>query len=289
MAPPMHPPPYQSPQSQNSSTVIIDADEFSDDEGTEVAEDGDCEVVETSRVQVRTSHPRNVSHSHVFQFLPSHDVLQDHWRRNGPPRSTQLVRTPSVYPITVPVQAQNSAKRTPAPLTPRQPDPVQTTQAPVEKASPQQTSTQLAVSRSAARLAPSPTAPLTVPPVPQMTPLALVSPQINNPPQRSSYPPAWQDLIDHSCTYILHDMLFSHPFPSGVDGQKWAREAVSAAFSSYGQTYHGIFLDKQSCTSLFPHLSISLTLQTVDEHQSNIVNLVSTATVYLFPILTIPL
>jgi len=209
-------------------------------------------------------------------------VLQDHWQRNGPPQASRLARTPSVYPIPVQparqVQSNQpiSAKRTPSSSTPSQPNPKQSTRAPAEMAPPQQMPTQVTTIHSVPA---QPDPPLTVSPVPS-APLALAPPQVNQSLPRSSYPSAWQDLIDHAGTYILHDMLFSHPFPSGVDGQKWAREAVSAVFASYGHTY-SIYLDRQSCESLVARILLSLTFQTVDQHRSNIVNLVSIADIYI--------
>ena len=75
-------------------------------------------------------------------------------------------------------------------------------------------------------------------------------------------------------------MIFSHPFPAATDGQKWAREALSAAFASYNREY-GITLDKKSCKFNFPQQSHPLIRPTVDEHRSNILGLVSTRPFYL--------
>jgi len=54
MVPPIsHPPPYQHPVPRDSSVVIIDADDFSDGEGTEVGDDNDCEAAdESTSIQV---------------------------------------------------------------------------------------------------------------------------------------------------------------------------------------------------------------------------------------------
>ena len=136
-------------------------------------------------------------------------------------------------------------------------------------------------------LAPVPAVLPPVLPVPPATPMVLPSLQLNQSAPRSSYPSAWQDLIDHSCLFLLHDMLFSHPFPSGFDGQKWAREAVSSAFFSYSRAF-GIDLDKKSCESTVVSTIISLILPTVDEHRSNIVNLVSALHIFILYILTTP-
>ena len=52
-APPYQAPPYQAPPSRNpSAVVVIDADDFSDGEGTEVGEDNDGEGDEPNAVQV---------------------------------------------------------------------------------------------------------------------------------------------------------------------------------------------------------------------------------------------
>ena len=86
-------------------------------------------------------------------------------------------------------------------------------------------------------------------PAPLVIALTLPTPEPNQLPLLySSYPQPWQDLIDYTCTYILHDMLFSHPFPAGTEGQKWVRKAISAAFVSYNRKYD-TFLDKRSCKS----------------------------------------
>lgn len=81
------------------------------------------------------------------------------------------------------------------------------------------------------------------PPVPLVVPAA---PEDNPSPSQGWYPPAWQRFIDHVTTYLLHDFLFYHPFPVGHEGQKWAREAASAAFISYNCS-EDITLDANSC------------------------------------------
>ena len=233
-----------------------------------------------------------------MQFADSRDILQDHWRRNGPPPPpSRLARTSSVYPI--PAQPAErvqsiqpiSVQHVPAPQTYTQSTPVQSIQAPAEPAPTRRAPQQSIIIHSApAQPVPPSTIPLTapaqpdppseislpVPPVPSMNPLTLPTPQANQPfLTRSAYPPAWQDLIDHSCTYLLHDMVFAHPFPSGADGQTWTREAVSAAFISYSDIY-GIVLDKRSCEFAVASMMFPLILRIiVNEHRSNIVTIVS--------------
>ena len=65
-------------------------------------------------------------------------------------------------------------------------------------------------------------------------------------PLRGWYPAAWQRFIEFSCTHLLHDLLYAHPFPAGPEGQKWAREAASTAFISFNR-YKDVLLDKESC------------------------------------------
>ena len=93
-------------------------------------------------------------------------------------------------------------------------------------------------------------APLSIPQMmdqdlPVVTP-ALPPFDMNKPMPQRSYPPEWRDFTNHRCLYILHDMMFSFPFPTGTDGYTWARKAVSCAAASYRDVYH-MELDRQSC------------------------------------------
>ena len=171
----------------------------------------------------------------------------------GPPAPTQSTpaRTTTVQPVparTTPVQP---APMRPGPVQPVhkratsiQPVPIRAT--PVQPVPIRATPIQ-PVHEWATPIRPHPpqeVQPMAAPVIPLVLPPA----QIDQHLPRSSYPPAWQDLIDHACIYILHDMIFSHPFPSAAEGQKWAREALSAAFVSYKREYD-ITLDKKSCKS----------------------------------------
>ena len=91
--------------------------------------------------------------------------------------------------------------------------------------------------------------PPTVAPTQPRVPLTLPALQADGPPPLQGwYPPAWQRFIEFVVTHLLHDMLFSHPFPAGPEGQKWAREAASVAFITYNRN-EDILLDKESCKS----------------------------------------
>lgn len=205
-----------------------------------------------------------------FQFLPPQDVLQGHWQRNGLPTPTRLAppsarQAQRIQPTPVqriqpaPVQYVPSA---PIPPVPTQSTPMRTTttqQAPVRT-----TPTKPAPVRpDPIQLYPAPTIPPVVASTPPTVPLTLPALGSNEMPSQSYYPSAWQDLINHASTYILHDMIFSHPFPPAIEGQKWAREALSAAFVSYNRKYD-ITLDKRSCKFTRNYLHADITTNIPD-------------------------
>ena len=70
---------------------------------------------------------------------------------------------------------------------------------------------------------------------------------------RREYPPCWQGFIDHAQQYFLSSMIYSHPFPSGLQFDLWASETIATAFISYPDhsSATGTYC-KKSCKSHSP-------------------------------------
>jgi hypothetical protein len=145
-----------------------------------------------------------------YQFNPSQDVLRDHWRRNGQPASTESLVPSNPVPVLLPCTQPAVARPRPTPAKKRtaQPPPVEEYPEPVAL------------------------------PPPDLTQPALT---------QGDYPRVWRSFITHAEFYILRDMAYANPFPSGTEIM--VREAVSTAMKSWNVLFPGEPLCFQSCKS----------------------------------------
>ena len=217
----------------------------------------------------------------IFQFHPPQDVLQNHWHHNGPPPRTQLQPPPSTRPA-YPPSTQRVQHIQPTIVRPAQPAPVQPVQTPLQ-------------SLSVSQMVPTPPAPVnpaipnqiattppTTTPIPPTVQCTYSAP-ISVPPlvkgvsfPWNDYPKAWQDLIDLTTSFILYDMIFSHPFIPGFPGQLRNREAIAWAHAMFNYEFTSVPLCPRSCESCYSLTAFFMLISiAVDEHRENIVKLVS--------------
>ena len=173
-----------------------------------------------------------------IQFFPSHNVLHDHWSRNGPPAPTQPMGPLSTHC---------------GPLAPTSP-----------------------TLQVVTRPRPKPTLKRVVPltPVQEVDPVMLPPPDLSQPSLgQNGYPRVWRLFITHAEYYILRDMIFTHPFPSATE--VWVGEAVSTAFKSWSFISPDP-LCFNSCTSNhLPRPNHTHLHTPVNAHRPNLISLVS--------------
>ena len=94
------------------------------------------------------------------------------------------------------------------------------------------------------------------------------------PPGQNGYPPCWRKFINHAEYYILHDMVFSHPFPNS--GELWVAKAVLTAFRSWALISQNC-LCYRSCKLglVYPPSAMTLLIPiSVRKHCQNFITLV---------------
>lgn len=149
----------------------------------------------------------------TLQFQSPHNVLRDHWERNGSPA-----------PTPVPSSVRHGP---PAPAVP--------------------STTKSATAPARPRPKPTPKPIIPLPPVQEVVYLTLPPLDSARPaPSQSEYPQPWRKFIDHAIYYILRDMVFTSPFPTATE--VWVSEAVITAFKSWSYI-STVPLSKDSCAS----------------------------------------